>query len=320
MVLKRENEALRRRSETLEELVKHMVCMPEDIAQVILWRLRTTSNPLLVLQSIRGETLSDQLSEQATARGILPLVQSGLEFELMVRHPVSYPTLDPLKDNSLLKSPLLIPANLLVMSLSPDLENPQGNFLTQQIFDSCDASSGSEEHITQFEPIRHESTDGDLPENVAQQAHCYFNPQLNGLSIAFWTAVPVTNQYAASVISLYLETDHPLLGLFDSQLFVGNLVDCRLEFCSPFLVSALLSFASVSSMMLLRKLRSKYPVSKRMLPKIQRLRPEATNSKVRLRSFGLMRECPTLRQQLSVCSFYSYLSSATGRVRWQQST
>jgi hypothetical protein len=66
------------------------------------------------------------------------------------------------------------------------------------------------------------------------------------MEIGAWTAVPVTNSFAASIISLYLETDHPLLGFFDADLFLDALVSKERYFCSKLLVNALLSWASVS--------------------------------------------------------------------------
>lgn len=69
--------------------------------------------------------------------------------------------------------------------------------------------------------------------------------RLEDLDISFWSTVPVTNLYAASAISMYLETGRHFLGLFHSELFVGDLVKCRLRFCSSFLVAALLALASV---------------------------------------------------------------------------
>lgn len=66
------------------------------------------------------------------------------------------------------------------------------------------------------------------------------------LNIGFGTAVPVTNNYAAEAITLYLETDHPLIAMFDVDVFIGSLVGGDIAFCSSFLVNALLAFASVS--------------------------------------------------------------------------
>ena len=65
------------------------------------------------------------------------------------------------------------------------------------------------------------------------------------LEISNWTDVMVTNEQAARAISVYLETDHPILGLFDADLFLEDLVNTRPNFCSRLLVSSLLSFAFV---------------------------------------------------------------------------
>lgn len=64
--------------------------------------------------------------------------------------------------------------------------------------------------------------------------------RLEGLDMKFWSSVPISDDIAAKIISLYLETDHPLLGTFDPDLFVDDLVNCRLRYCSPLLVSALM--------------------------------------------------------------------------------
>ncbi|KAK7985506.1 hypothetical protein PG996_005254 [Apiospora saccharicola] len=59
----------------------------------------------------------------------------------------------------------------------------------------------------------------------------------------YWTRTAVTDQLAATLLSQYLQTDHPIVGLFDANLFVTDLVDCRKRFCSPLLVCALLCWA-----------------------------------------------------------------------------
>lgn len=70
--------------------------------------------------------------------------------------------------------------------------------------------------------------------------------RLNKLEIMHWTDVDIDNDLAARCISLYLETDHPLLGLFDPDLFVEQLISGQEQFCSALLVNALLYWACVS--------------------------------------------------------------------------
>ena len=73
----------------------------------------------------------------------------------------------------------------------------------------------------------------------------YVDFRLEKLHATFWTGVPIENAHAARLISHYLEIDHPLLGFFEADLFVRDLVDQRNEFCSPLLVSAVLFWACV---------------------------------------------------------------------------
>jgi hypothetical protein len=91
------------------------------------------------------------------------------------------------------------------------------------------------------------SSDNDLGKVGPEPASTYYDKRLAKLNIEFWTTIRVASHYAASAISLYLETDHPVFGLFDAELFITDLIACKFKYCSPFLVSSLLAFASVCS-------------------------------------------------------------------------
>lgn len=69
--------------------------------------------------------------------------------------------------------------------------------------------------------------------------------RLQKLDLRRWTTVDIDNDVATRCISLYLETDHPLLGHFDPDLFVSDLVSSGDKYCSPLLVNALLYWACV---------------------------------------------------------------------------
>ncbi|KAF4954607.1 hypothetical protein FSARC_12047 [Fusarium sarcochroum] len=75
------------------------------------------------------------------------------------------------------------------------------------------------------------------------QAKPLFHESLARLDISYWTDVPIRNDVAAQVISLYMEIDYPVLPLFHADLFIQDLVQRRSFFCSRFLVSALLAWA-----------------------------------------------------------------------------
>jgi hypothetical protein len=72
----------------------------------------------------------------------------------------------------------------------------------------------------------------------------FCDDHLHKINIGYWSMVPMQNELAASLISLYIETDHSYLGFLDMDLFLEDIMYCRQRFCSPFLVSAVLYNAS----------------------------------------------------------------------------
>lgn len=74
----------------------------------------------------------------------------------------------------------------------------------------------------------------------------YCDDRLCDLRVDQWSRIPVDNTFAASAISLYLESEHPLFGLFDPDLFLNDLIACKSRFCSSLLVNSLLYRACVS--------------------------------------------------------------------------
>lgn len=77
------------------------------------------------------------------------------------------------------------------------------------------------------------------------RAFALCDPRLEELDIQHWTSVAISDDLAARCISLYLETDHPLLCHFDSDLFIADLTSEQHRHCCPLLVNALLYWASV---------------------------------------------------------------------------
>lgn len=64
--------------------------------------------------------------------------------------------------------------------------------------------------------------------------------------ILAWTAVPATVDIILGAITTYLDIDHPILGLFDARIFLDDFFTGQEDFCTKFLVNALLAFACVS--------------------------------------------------------------------------
>jgi hypothetical protein len=74
----------------------------------------------------------------------------------------------------------------------------------------------------------------------------YVDARLNNLNIWQWTSVPISDSLAMRTISFYLVNEHPILALFDSELFIRDLVAGEGRFCSPLLVSSVLAWCCVS--------------------------------------------------------------------------
>jgi hypothetical protein len=83
------------------------------------------------------------------------------------------------------------------------------------------------------------------PTQIPRPLSVLCDSRLHDLRIAYWTTVPISNDKAAAILSLYLENQHPVLGTFDADLFIRDLVGQQLRFCSPFLVDAVLYYGCV---------------------------------------------------------------------------
>ncbi|CAK1356419.1 unnamed protein product [Cercospora beticola] len=149
-------------------------------------------------------THSASPSYHETVRATIPYTQSALEFELMCKHPNAYQILEPHGPSEAVANALLTFAE---------------------------------------SPFRSQLTIGEVsPPSRLRQKHALCDASLRDLQISYWTTVPVSNDTAASIISLYLENMHPVLGTFDADLFLGDLLAHKLRFCSPFLVNAVLYY------------------------------------------------------------------------------
>ncbi|KAF5024181.1 hypothetical protein F66182_3745 [Fusarium sp. NRRL 66182] len=216
------------------DILRLLMSLPEDEAAAAHRHLRSTSNLSDALSSIQGSMHGrHQPSSMQIAQAISPPTSSSLEFELTVRHPIAYPTLIPLDVPSLRLDPRLKPVqrspqNLLVEGSSPsDSMSPST------------PSSHATSNTQSFEragPNQEQDTTGPHPGQFCDK-------RLHQLQIGYWTGVAIDNEVAASAISHYLQGNHPIFGFFDPDLFIDDLVHHRHQFCSAFLVNALLAHA-----------------------------------------------------------------------------
>ncbi|RBR26517.1 uncharacterized protein FIESC28_00703 [Fusarium coffeatum] len=198
-------------TEQILELFEIMKTGPEAQAIDILRVLRSHTN-LDTALSIIQPRIAQHIHAHARGRAPEHTRYLGLESELMARHSLAFPPIQPL-ESSILK----------------------------KIFNAGQkAAADSENDDT---PMANEEPNPFPAHNPTQsEAHdlSLCDERLKKLNIEFWTSVPIPSDLAAKIISLYLETDHPLLGSFDPDLFLADLVDCRNNYCSEILVSAVM--------------------------------------------------------------------------------
>ncbi|KAB5585145.1 hypothetical protein GE09DRAFT_17115 [Coniochaeta sp. 2T2.1] len=233
MVMKREMDSLKQDYKNLVEAFDILRDLPEDKSIIALRksRLIAAGDPATLLASIT-ESAGNY---QALPRLVLvrPPPQDSREFELMLRHSVAYPTLLPL-DSGTVSVTAFFPSGAPSDSDSgrePSVSSSPGpsTFESPQPSSTPNLGQSSRSSVLDIDP--------------APSANDYCDPRLQQLSIAFWTTAPISNALAASLISLYLKVDHPTLGLFDGNLFVGDLISNRVRYCSRLLVSSILVWA-----------------------------------------------------------------------------
>ncbi|TDZ59676.1 Nitrogen assimilation transcription factor nit-4 [Colletotrichum trifolii] len=103
-------------------------------------------------------------------------------------------------------------------------------------------SEGRESSSSSF-GIGAQSKTGAFRETTAPELPPLCDERIHKLDILAWTNVPIPNDAAKKVLSLYLETDHAFTALFDVDLFLVDLISHSTRFCSRLLVSALFSWA-----------------------------------------------------------------------------
>lgn len=201
------------------DIVDQLKTLPERDALKLLQRLRSSADVAGAFSSLQGSLQTRvRLSDHKTSQALLPTTSSRIEFELTARHGIVYPTLLPIDIASLNISPLDKPAS------PPSSHSSESGSLVSR--------------KTSSTPIELSSA-GLKP---------YCDSRLKDLDISYWSKVPISDESAATLISLYLETDQTIVGFIDADLFVQSLVDRVPKFCSTFLVTAMLYVACVSDL------------------------------------------------------------------------
>ena len=198
------------------EVINLLRSLPLDKATQMLQHLRNNSDLPTAISSIQqSSSLTARPSDLRVARAVASPTGSATEFELTAQFSAAYPRLPP-----------------------PDLQALrellwQGN--------NSNAAPAFNRVLGLLPPTSQDSSQTATPS--ASDEYC--DSRLQSLQISYWTKIPVSDEMAASLISFYIETDHNILGLFDADLFLQDLVEFRQRFCSSFLVSAILCYACV---------------------------------------------------------------------------
>lgn len=228
--------ALKRENQSYKELVSRLASMTQEEFLKAVKELKFASDPNAALRSITPPS--------PQPRDYLPQLHSNVEFELMRNHPTAYPLV---RKAARLRTPDSADFRQSKMPRISELSDsasssPEPSVIPSNIFTTGGAAGVSFDESTPFQsPTSSKVVVPSGPTLPPVRP----DPRLNSLDISFWTAVPIPNDVAANVISLYLETDHAILGLFDADLFIHDLTHYEFRYCSPLLVSALLSFACV---------------------------------------------------------------------------
>ncbi|KAG6016425.1 hypothetical protein E4U43_003667 [Claviceps pusilla] len=230
-VVSETNDALRKENLDLQtnlnnhaRLLEQLTNLPEENAIQLLRdvRNRTTSDAASMV-SVHGAMHGQyRPSDLATAKSLFPATDSLLEFELSVRHNFIYPKtppLDPAKLVAFLNSSALTATDELSKGLSSPQTSSTSSVLSRRSLATSQSRPSSSTADTSV-------SDTATPETSETYQLC--DPRLGSLEIKFWTSVPIPNTLAASAISFYLESDHPIFGIFDADLFLTDLVEKRL--------------------------------------------------------------------------------------------
>ncbi|KAK8071514.1 hypothetical protein PG996_004862 [Apiospora saccharicola] len=226
------------------DIVELLTLAPYTEALDALRLLRSTGDETVVLSVIKGGSNGNSSSKDSNAsphphpspRAFVPQ-RSSLELELMTKNPITYASLRHISMSELEESNLLRP-----ISAARDTKRPDEPLWHGEMMFFCPERSTDDAQI---------DNDSAAASFRAQQSSSKTNhsprwndglcdARLKSLRIRHWTNVPIPNEAAARVISMYLETDHPLLGMFDPDRFIFDLVGQHQQSCSALVVNALL--------------------------------------------------------------------------------
>jgi hypothetical protein len=241
--LESEVESLRLTVSEHQDFVDKLRYLPKDSALELLQQLRAGADPAKLIQDLEGNIdVHPGPSGLNTAQVVIPPTNSPLESELMARNYCLYPRKKPIDINSFVLSP--VGDQIFKGQLDNDL-------LSHQSFDTSFQVSqpflGGQDKNFSSQGSSNTTCNDDVEVDFQSEHQLYCDPRLYYLQTSKWVRTPINDNHAASAMSRHLSTDHPVLGHFDADLFLTDLVEGRPRFCSPFLVGAFLCLTCVCS-------------------------------------------------------------------------
>ena len=156
---------------------------------------------------ISSDLAMDGPSSSSLDRAVPSSGFSTFEFELTAHHQNAYPRISPVDISNIELGPLSI-ANEGVAGMNGDTNNEPS------IWDRAT-----------------------LPPKL---------DHFRSLDMSYWTTIPIRNELAITIMTKYLSENHHMFGFFDAELFLNDLLERKLDFCSAFLVNSVFSCACVS--------------------------------------------------------------------------
>ncbi|KAI0158338.1 hypothetical protein GGR57DRAFT_460027 [Xylariaceae sp. FL1272] len=212
------------------EIVRLLQTLPSRDVGALVDILRKTGDAAVVLatfqQGARGGRELDSAGE---------LHHDRLEAELIAHYPKAYSFLPQIDTHALARSSLLRPASTPAKSTSLERKPPKRKSpevkSSEVKLPSALFPGESADPVAATPGERHNHADDEIT---------LCDERLHTLPIGFWTDLDISVDLAAKVLSLYIATDHPLLGLFNAQLLIDDLLKQQTRFCSRFLFHAIM--------------------------------------------------------------------------------
>ncbi|KAG6032767.1 hypothetical protein E4U41_007141 [Claviceps citrina] len=220
--------------ELVLEVTRTLAQLPDAGKIRVLQELRDESNAWTILSTLRHKGTDSREDASGDSSGPMSATDDGTCDGTQLwesQNPVAYPDKQATEPN-------VMPNELTPFPTQHDFS--PGQMQTQNDRSMTAESRGANAESVNAEPWAGLAAERERERRDGSQL-C--DARLARLNIRYWTKIDISDDLAARCISLYLKTDHPLLGHFDPELFVSHLISKEHEYCSSLLVHSMLYWA-----------------------------------------------------------------------------